>query len=776
MYIKHTSDQYNSPDSEVSIIVPTRNEADNIAPLISRLEKSMRDHRFEVIFVDDSTDRTPEVIRTIGQNASFAINLIERPPERRNGLGKAVVEGLCAAKSSWAVVMDGDLQHPPEVIPQMLERAKTDNADIVVASRLAEGGSTDGLSLYRKFISYALAFGSRVAFPKNLRAVTDPMTGFFAVNRANLKLDELKPPGFKILLEILCRNPRLKIAEIPFEFGKRNSGQSNADGREMMRLFQQVLELRFGHTFLNFLVVGASGLVVNTALLYMFADWFNLHYLVAAVLATQGSTLWNFVLSEIWVFKGRPQAQDTGQRWRRMATYYLMNNGLLVARGPVLALMVSVLGINYLVSNLFTLIVITMIRFTLSDKLIWQRERNMENKRGKLFHYSIHDIIYVRSEKRLPELDYFKTSEAFDAPDIDVKVVANPSAYRNDTSLAYDESLGRFGFSIVINRTEEITNVYASTLIGMSPHVLYTNVVEPLLRWMFVRKGYALMHGACLAFDGSALFITAQTDTGKTTTILHTVRSNLDTAHFLSDDMTILSRDGSVMSYPKPLTISKHTLHAVGVSPLQRLERMFLQIQSRLHSKSGRRVGMVLADGAFPAATLNAIVQAIIPPPKYMVDYLVPGTTYDRQAQLSQIVVIERGDKDVESEISDLEKTNILVANAEDAYGFPPYPVLADALSHWNGKDLHAVEAEIVKEAIDGLPGTYLKSANFGWYKRLPHLVSQISKQKAEQKAEAPAPAPVTADIPVELGLAQNISQQTVTTSDVRSNNNHNSH
>ena len=772
MYIKQTSDQYNQPDFEVSIIVPTRNEADNIEPLISRVEESMRGRRFEVIFVDDSTDRTPEVIRKFGECASFDINLIARPAERRNGLGKAVVEGLCAAKADWAVVMDGDLQHPPEVIPQLLQRAKTDNADVVVASRLAAGGSTDGLSLYRKFISYALAFGSRVAFPKNLRTVTDPMTGFFAVNRANLKLDELKPPGFKILLEILCRNPRLKIAEIPFEFGKRNAGQSNADGREMMRLFQQVLELRFGQALPSFLAVGATGLVVNTALLYVFADLLKMHYLIAAVLATQGSTLWNFVLSELWVFKGRQQ--DTAQLWRRMGTYYLMNNALLVARGPVLALMVSLLGINYLVSNLFTLIVVTMIRFTMSDKLIWQRERNMKNERGKPFHYSIHDIIYVRSEKPLPELEYFKSSETFEAPDVDVKIVANPMAHRNDTSLVYEENIGRFGFSIVINRSEEITNVFASPLIGMSPHVLYTNVVEPLLRWMFVRKGYALMHGATLAFDGSALFITAQTDTGKTTTILHTVRSNLDNAHFLSDDMTIFSRDGSVMSYPKPLTISKHTLDAVGVSPLTRIERLFLQIQSRLHSKGGRRVGMVLADGSFPAATLNAIVQAIIPPPKYMMDYLVPGTTYDRQAQLAHIVVIERGEQDLETEINDLEKTNILVANAEDAYGFPPYPVLADKLSHWNGQDLHTLEAEIVTEALEGLQGTYLKSANFGWYKRLPHLVTQITKEKAEQKSEAPASA--SSDIPVELGLAQNISQQTVGTGDIRSNNHLNSH
>jgi hypothetical protein len=238
---------------------------------------------------------------------------------------------------------------------------------------------------------------------------------------------------------------------------------------------------------------------------------------------------------------------------------------------------------------------------------------------------------------------------------------------------------GRFGFSIVVNRSESLVEVFASPLIGKSPHVLYTN-------------------------------ITAQTDTGKTTTILQTIRDHADKWDFLSDDMTIFTKEGLVMSYPKPLTISKHTLRAANCSTLTLKER------------EGRHVGMWLSHGKIPAATLNAIVQAIIPPPKYMVNRLIPGSRITQRAQLVHIAVIERG-PEFERGIGEQEKLRILVANAEDAYGFPPYPMLAHELSSWEGEDLHKVEREIVEAAIHELPAVHLRSSHFDWHQRLPGLV-----------------------------------------------------
>ncbi len=340
-------------------------------------------------------------------------------------------------------------------------------------------------------------------------------------------------------------------------------------------------------------------------------------------------------------------------------------------------------------------------------------------------YYNIHDLIHIRSERRLPELGYFQSKTVLNAIDIDVHIVGNPKKYATASSICYQEILGNFGFSIAINREETITQVFASRLIGLSPHVLYTNVVEPLIRWTLVRKGFALMHGACISFKGKALFITAQTDTGKTTTILHTLRNNLDQCEFLSDDMTIFSQDGQVMNYPKPLTISQHTVQAVGGAPLSVSEKVFLKIQSRLHSKGGRKIGMWLSDNKTPAATLNAIVQLLIPPPKFMVDKLVPGTRYLDHSKLSQIVLIERGPT-FEGPLDKQSMVTMLLANADDAYGFPPYPRIAKQLSSWQGKDLHEIEKSIVASAIQALPGIHIKSSSYDWYKRLPQLVSDM--------------------------------------------------
>src|ERR1700710_1696578 len=128
----------------VSVIVPTFNEAPNIAVLVERLTESLGGLTAEILFVDDSNDSTPEVIRAVAASASIPVVLIRRDaPE--GGLGGAVVAGLTAASNEWCVVMDGDLQHPPELIPALLEAAAAQNADVVVASRYVKGGSSRGL-------------------------------------------------------------------------------------------------------------------------------------------------------------------------------------------------------------------------------------------------------------------------------------------------------------------------------------------------------------------------------------------------------------------------------------------------------------------------------------------------------------------------------------------------------------------------------------------------------------------------------------------------------
>ena len=372
----------------ISIILPTRNEAGNIEPLLQRLEKTLAGRRAEIIFVDDSSDNTPAVIQQLAAKSLLDVRVIARAPERRTGgLGGAVVEGFRAAKGQWMLVMDADLQHPPETILKMLAHADKTGDDMVIASRFAEGASTPGLDQMRQAISYSFILSARVLFPKQLKNVTDPLTGFFMVRRNKIDLATLKPNGFKILLEMLVQYTHLKVSEIGFTMAAREHGDSKASVKEVARYYRKLVELRFNNggtlgsgaspllkkidaRFAMFVVVGVTGLIVNNLALVLLKEVFKLHYLLAAGCATQVSTTWNFLLTEFWVFGDR---RNQGNFLKRIVGFFLINNVLLLLRTPMMSLMVESLHSNYVVANLTSLATATLLRYVLADKLLWAK-------------------------------------------------------------------------------------------------------------------------------------------------------------------------------------------------------------------------------------------------------------------------------------------------------------------------------------------------------------------------------------------------------------------
>ena len=356
----------------LSVIVPTRNEAGNIATLLDRLQSALIGQVAEVLFVDDSSDDTPRVIEQSACDfPGLEIRLLHRAPEQRTGgLGGAVVAGLQAARAPFACVMDGDLQHPPELVPVLLQTAHERGADIVVASRRVAGSEVNGLNLARNLISKSLDLAGRVLFFRELRGVSDPLTGFFLVRTAALNLETLHPRGFKILMEILVRHPALVKTEIPFTFGERLAGKSKASATEVFRYLSLLWTMRFGEAslrFLGFALVGASGILVNSAAVAFFTELLGVQYLASAGLGTVVSTTWNFGLSEYLVFAS-PVHTGVG---RRFALFFVMNSLALALRSPILYALTSGLGVHYLLSNLISLLVLTVARFFLADHLIW---------------------------------------------------------------------------------------------------------------------------------------------------------------------------------------------------------------------------------------------------------------------------------------------------------------------------------------------------------------------------------------------------------------------
>jgi dolichol-phosphate mannosyltransferase len=190
-------------------------------------------------------------------------------------------------------------------------------------------------------------------------------------------MDALQPAGFKILLEIMVRSPRIRATEVPFRFGERFAGESKANAVEGARYARQLLASRFGpgaFRMIKFGVVGLSGLIVNTLLLAFGAQTLGLWYILAAVLATQGSTLWNFIWTERFVFT----EEATFSQIRRLGLYFAMNNAAFLLRGPILYTLTSGLHVHYLESNIVSMAALMMLRFTTADRWIWGTRRRVE--------------------------------------------------------------------------------------------------------------------------------------------------------------------------------------------------------------------------------------------------------------------------------------------------------------------------------------------------------------------------------------------------------------
>ncbi len=220
----------------ISIILPALNEGENLKKLIPKISKVLKKEKFEIIIIDDnSTDGTYKIVKKMEKD--YNIKYILRTKEK--GLSSAVIEGFKNAKGNILVVMDSDLSHPPEVIPELISKTKK-NSDIVVASRYIEGGGVVKWPLPRKFISVFATF-----LAKPLVKVKDPLAGFFCLKRKVIENAVLNPIGFKILLEILVKGNHKKVSEIPYMFQKRYAGKSKADVHIYLQYNLHLLKLYF---------------------------------------------------------------------------------------------------------------------------------------------------------------------------------------------------------------------------------------------------------------------------------------------------------------------------------------------------------------------------------------------------------------------------------------------------------------------------------------------------------------------------------------------------
>jgi dolichol-phosphate mannosyltransferase len=287
--------------TRISVVVPTRNEAGNVDTLERKLDSALAGVDYEVVIVDDSTDEVtrPALRAAVERNPRWRV--IERAKRDQTGLASAVVAGIEAARGMAVCVMDGDLQHPPEIVPNLLGVIEG-GADLAVASRYMPGGSRAGLDgTMRNLVSRSCTWLAQGMFPE-ARRTSDPLSGFFCCRRAAIKGLELKPRGFKILLELLVCAPRLRVADVPFVFGARLAGDSKASTRQGV-LFLGHLASLFAYVPgsarpLKLAMVTVAGLAVFATVLYGLAHA-GTQPLVAWVAATAASAACSLALVQL---------------------------------------------------------------------------------------------------------------------------------------------------------------------------------------------------------------------------------------------------------------------------------------------------------------------------------------------------------------------------------------------------------------------------------------------------------------------------------------------
>jgi len=287
---------------DISIILPTYNEAENIEIAINKIYEVLREIDFEIIVVDDdSLDKTWEIVEKL-KTSKDKVKLIRRFENK--GLSRSIFTGMLEAEGAVILVMDADLQHDEKIIPQLFESIKRDNFEISIGSRDIEGGSYGDLSRKRKITSFLGRWFAHKLLKVN---INDPMSGFFAISRRFFEevKDQINPSGFKILLELIVRKRAPRVKEIGYKFKRRLYGDTKLNSVIIVEYFLALIDLRFGwlipNRFVMFAMVGFTGSLVSF-FSFSIATFLNLKILLSVYIGTQIGILWSYSLNNIFTF------------------------------------------------------------------------------------------------------------------------------------------------------------------------------------------------------------------------------------------------------------------------------------------------------------------------------------------------------------------------------------------------------------------------------------------------------------------------------------------
>jgi dolichol-phosphate mannosyltransferase len=362
---------------ELAIVLPTFNEAGNVAAVIARIDAALAGRGWEAIFVDDaSPDGTAALVREIGREER-RVRVIERIGRR--GLSSACIEGMMATSAPMIAVMDADLQHDPTMLRTMLERLEAEPAlDVVIASRFVDGGGTGDWDRDRVAKSELATRIARMVLRADL---ADPMSGFFMIrgDRFRATAPRLSGIGFKIMLDLFtAAKPPLRFAELPFTFQRRAVGESKLDHVVALEFLIALYDRSFGRfvptRFAMFGTIGALGIGVHMGILVALYEWAGLGFVTAQTVATVGAMTFNFTVNNALTYRDRRLYGAKALFWGWVSFCLVCAVGALANVG-VAAFLFEVRHALWTVSAFAGVIVGAVWNFALSSRFTWGRYR-----------------------------------------------------------------------------------------------------------------------------------------------------------------------------------------------------------------------------------------------------------------------------------------------------------------------------------------------------------------------------------------------------------------
>ncbi len=355
---------------KLSIIIPTYNEKNNIRPLLTLISEALASVEYEVIFVDDSKDETPQILAEVSSQDS-SVRYLHRTGEM--GLASAVVRGFAMAKGDIIAVMDADLQHPASLLPQMLALIDQ-GADIVLPSRYIAGGGSEGLNMMRTIASKGARLLCQV-FLTSMRRISDPMSGYFMMSRDVIEGVDFHPVGWKILMEVLTLGRYYNVAEISYSFEKRNAGESKLTSRVMFEYLLHigllVLRSERERRFYLFACVGLSGVAVDQIVFSIISSAFLLPLHLAATLSGCVAMVSNYLLNCRMTWRNQRQ-DDTVREFLQYAV--VCAAGMSIKN--IVAYLFSLAGMENMWCNFLGILIASLWNYFISDRWVFSGKKD----------------------------------------------------------------------------------------------------------------------------------------------------------------------------------------------------------------------------------------------------------------------------------------------------------------------------------------------------------------------------------------------------------------